>query len=121
MQPPKPDTTAETLIGVCENLAEMFRDSYRIGGMEGGKIENPEVIEEIAQLEANITRLKNDRWISVTESLPDADTEVLVYTASGNYWLAGWTGEKWYETESGEDNNIAWVTHWRHLPEPPTT
>jgi hypothetical protein len=118
--PAKHDTTTETLIDVCENLAEMLRDSYRVGGMEGGKIENPEVVEEIAQLETIIARLKADRWIPVTESLPDADTEVLVY--DGVYWLASLSnpviGEADWITE--ENVRLDHVSHWRHLPDPPS-
>jgi hypothetical protein len=63
----------------------------------------------------------NDRWIPITESLPDADLTVLVATDPAHHsepvWLGYLDGDTWREA-NGEP---AFVTHWRALPEPPVT
>jgi hypothetical protein len=62
-------------------------------------------------------------WTPVKESLPDADTTVIVHcpTASEPIWL-GYFGTvdlldtpRWRDVEGMPIK----VTHWQHLPEPP--
>jgi hypothetical protein len=49
---------------------------------------------------------------------PDADIEVLVYTGDEALWLATHADGTW--RDSGNLEIITNVTHWQHLPEPPT-
>ncbi len=82
-----------------------------------------------------VKRAGEDRWIPVSERLPEdwSKSKVLpctylVWTKIGDYRLAGWRpdGNWWedhtvvvreYEGTLGEDRHV--VTHWMPLPEPP--
>jgi len=60
-------------------------------------------------------------WISTEEQLPDSDTTVLIYepdSASEPVWMGYHDGEKWQDLSGWPCRTP--VTHWRHLPDPPT-
>ena len=59
-------------------------------------------------------------WISVEESLPDADISVMTYApdSSDPVWPGFHDGEAWYSICGLPI--IMHVTHWRDFPEPPT-
>lgn len=58
-------------------------------------------------------------WISVRDSLPDADLIVLVYAprATEPVWLGYWDGEAWFYVDAMPC--LRTVTHWMPMPEPP--
>lgn len=65
------------------------------------------------------------KWVSVTESLPEYQKQVLVYIKSPN-WLEGKIelGKRKYTDHEGEHWDIDYnhfLTHWMPLPEPPDT
>ena len=77
-----------------------------------------------------------ENWISVKDKLPDNDNDVLVYHALDDHITVGFfekdnisfyiesDGSKFY-TDDGWETEIPWgqkgkVTHWTHLPNPPT-
>lgn len=58
-------------------------------------------------------------WISVAQSLPDKNTDVIVACEDG-YVQAGYLeGRDWLWINSEKEIRIG-VTHWRPFPEPPT-
>lgn len=59
-------------------------------------------------------------WIPVSERLPDADVDVLVYVPgvdSSYVWLGFIENDVWY-WDTGSTMDFP-VTHWMPLPEPP--
>ena len=61
---------------------------------------------------------EKQRWIPVTERLPDELKNVLAYTDVGSFAdTAHWTGYRWEKTWDFEV--LYGVTHWMPLPEPP--
>lgn len=65
-----------------------------------------------------IEKLKNPRWIPVTERLPDVGKDVLCFCRANICFVLGWDGNHWHE---GADRYYmsGFVTHWMPLPEPP--
>lgn len=54
------------------------------------------------------------RWIPVTERLPDwRDGKVLVFTKYGFSVCERTVNSRW------QGNHARWITHWMPLPEPP--
>lgn len=74
-------------------------------------------IEESAEyLIANGVTIQ--RWIPVTERLPEEQKNVIAYTDVGSFAeTAHWTGYRWEKTWDFEV--LYGVTHWMPLPEPP--
>ena len=63
-----------------------------------------------------------DRWIPVTERLPELDTDVLITDQYGDVWQAtyiDWCGDERFVTAE-ESITIEVVIAWRPLPEPYT-
>ena len=58
------------------------------------------------------------KWIPVSERLPEELKNVLAYTDVGSFAeTAHWTGHRWEKTWDFEV--LYGVTHWMPLPEPP--
>lgn len=58
------------------------------------------------------------KWIPVTERLPEEDKPVLAWTNCGSFCeSAKWTGYRWEVTWDYEE--LFEVTHWMPLPDPP--
>lgn len=53
-----------------------------------------------------------DRWIPVTERLPDEDGYVIISTEDGKVWIA------WYVVEWGHFPVVDKITAWMPLPKP---
>lgn len=68
-------------------------------------------------------RVDEDRWIAVSESLPEVNLHVLIkhaaYTLHDPSMTVGWRdgAKNWYEC--GGEYNVCDVTHWRPLPAAP--
>ena len=58
-----------------------------------------------------------DKWISVSEELPELFIQVLVVQSTGAVFIATWEGE-WI---SANNLPIEDPSHWMPLPEPPET
>ena len=69
-----------------------------------------------------LEKQEQDRWIPVTERLPELDTDVLITDQYGNVWQAtyvDWCGiERFVSAE--ESITLEDVIAWRPLPEPYT-
>jgi hypothetical protein len=66
-------------------------------------------------------RGQGEGWTSVQDSLPDDEIEVLAVTAHATYYTACHTEGEWCESNAcGDPVLLNCITHWRHLPEPPT-
>lgn len=63
--------------------------------------------------------MKINPWIAVTDSIPDADTTVLVYAPNGVEPVFPAYRECGYWVDFFDNEYDAAVTHWMHLPEPP--
>ena len=84
--------------------------------------------KRIAELEAEIERLtshsnierQDDKWIPVSERLPELDQDVLAIVDDdiviGSFGQ-GWDGEISFDRD--EVGSTRYVTHWMPLPEPP--
>ena len=66
------------------------------------------------------------RWIPVTERLPDVGVDVLVVKDNGDKNMAVWrlyrtipNGQPHWEDEVGDGLLLKAATHWMPLPEPP--
>ena len=90
-----------------EKLIELLRCVQYLGGLE----------EKIADhLIAN--GVTSEKWIPVTERLPDEGRHVLAWSEVGDvYETAFWNGVRWIVT--WEHDEFVGVTHWMPLPEPP--
>ena len=60
------------------------------------------------------------KWIPVTERLPDNDTYILV-TTDGVTASAYWHNDRFYAFTASGVATVGCVTHWMPLPEPPQT
>lgn len=89
------------------------------------RAKNDALRAEVAQLQARIAELEEtNRWIPVTERLPDDEEEIFIiyryddgdpdnYYEVSQYYL----GEGTIHTVDGDFDKT--VTHWRPLPPPP--
>lgn len=95
---------------------EMNRPNFNLDEYMTKANENVDNLHaEIKELEAELAALKErDRWIPVSERLPEPSIENQII-----YWVEGAAFTGYY---SG-DGDGTWfedlVTHWRPLPEPP--
>ena len=80
------------------------------------------LISEMNGAVAHPARTGVPEWISVDDSLPDADLQVLVYSpviddVEFDYVdVCADTGDEWFAGDSGR-----YITHWAHIPTPPAT
>lgn len=66
-----------------------------------------------------LEKQEQDRWIPVTERLPELDTDVLITDQYGDVWQAtyiDWCGDERFVTAE-ESITIEVVVAWRPLPE----
>jgi Protein of unknown function (DUF551). len=75
------------------------------------------LLDELEQACVEIDRLKNGRWISVKERLPENGRRVMVIDKHENQTIA------WCEHGRFWPDNLQFspsmITHWQPLPEPP--
>jgi hypothetical protein len=59
----------------------------------------------------------SEPWICCDDAMPDADEAVMIYhpAADEPVWLGFFDGDDWRDV----GGNLADVSHWRELPEPP--
>ena len=114
-----------------DGIWRFYRDGMELGLYEKGDV----VIDALNNAESRIAELEEkQRWIPVSERLPETDGQYIGYTNTGlvgTHWLVdghfivtysceqNWltTPTSWIlESASGGD---VYVTHWMPLPEPP--
>ena len=61
-----------------------------------------------------------DKWISVEDSLPKENIDVLVHDATCLQYIATYTGEDYIFYCEDMQEFIKTITHWQPLPNPPT-
>jgi hypothetical protein len=76
---------------------------------------------DIADMAAELLRRReSDRWIPVSERLPNECEECLLLNKNKSQFV-GWLDESsllmWFDTIEGYVSDD--ITHWRPLPEPP--
>lgn len=83
----------------------------------------PPTSEVIGGLLDEIERLQSEnRWIPVSERLPEDDDNYLIAFSDKSIYRARWNGGRWEEIEDGEYYGHEFQespTHWRPLPQPP--
>lgn len=78
-----------------------------------------EAAERIEAMAARILELEaQQRWIPVSERLPDSDEHMQIVWCNGDWEFAFWVEDAWDCPDKGWLNN-ADVTHWMPPPEPP--
>ena len=96
-----------------------FKDRLRISAMNKYADLIPEYIEAMQLAISALEKQEKDRWIPVTERLPELDTDVLITDQYGDVWQATyieWCGiERFVSAE--ESITIEDVVAWRPLPE----
>ncbi|MEG2663250.1 MAG: DUF551 domain-containing protein [Hafnia sp.] len=70
-----------------------------------------------AMLQAGNSPVTPDRWIPVSDRMPDKLIPVMVMYADGEMWSAIWTGTRWDDGTEFPDPHA--VTHWREMPAAP--
>lgn len=101
------------------DIAEII-DNSRYEGKMNGRLRF-----EIEQLEQRIRKLEEaQRWIPVSERLPEVDTRVEIFDGFEQTMHIGYYREhaKQWDSEDGgywHGKNFGLITHWRPLPEPP--
>ena len=100
-------------------IAELLQDVRAKGfwlyssGEEGHEMTAEDIADYLAENGVTI-----QRWIPVTERLPEELKPVLTLNEEGYFSECGrWTGRRWETTWEFED--LTGVTHWMPLPEPP--
>ena len=81
-----------------------------------GKAENCGAEMQADRLIANGVTVQ--KWIPVTERLPENDTYILV-TTDGVTASAYWHNDRFYAFTASGVATVGCVTHWMPLPEPP--
>lgn len=71
-------------------------------------------------LDERLCKHSEPTWTKPEDEMPDADCEVLVIDEDGSNWLASYDDEQAQWIDSTDEGVICRVTHWQHLPEPPT-
>ena len=96
-----PYNALRTMREAADAIGELQEDNAALNGTVSN------LIEQIAEL-------SKQKWIPVTERLPEEDGFTLIFTAHGHagvcYFTNGWWGGY------GMDG----ITHWMPLPTPPT-
>lgn len=83
------------------------------------------VTRAMIAIERLYDRVEADRWIPVTERLPDRIGDYLVSNMHGQMSVCdfhqhmAWSNNEPGWTDENGKLTSAWVTHWRPLPEPP--
>ena len=88
-------------------------DSNFIQGMMQA-LTSPELLQEM--------RLSKDEWVSVKESMPELNTEVIIYgngIGTAVYEYSEKDGYNCFVNESYDMFISDNITHWKPLPQPP--
>ena len=93
------------------NLTGWLAEKHR--RLDDAEIENIKLKEEFAKYRGK------HRWISVTERLPEANDEVLVYLFKSQPYIAWVDEEGRWETNNFYVDHDYLPTHWTPLPKPP--
>jgi hypothetical protein len=136
----KPPTTQQ-ILKALKDWKQTLIDSVQVGGIVSDK----KTQREIACIDAaachviasskNAVGSRSTRdplvqpsdWISARKERPDTDIIVLIHTADPQFSEPVWVGYYDSGDASGpptwrnvDGQRVTHVTHWRHLPEPPT-
>ncbi|MBK6260609.1 DUF551 domain-containing protein [Citrobacter youngae] len=68
-------------------------------------------------LQAGNLPVTPDRWIPVSERMPDKLIPVMVMYEDGEMWSAMWNSNSWDDGTEYPDPHE--VTHWREMPAAP--
>jgi hypothetical protein len=107
----------EEILRVIDQAIQTLIESESIGGI----IPKGLVTREIRVLTCARKVVSESRWIPVRNEMPDADLSVLIHNNDRHFsepvWIGYYDGECW-RSAAGEP--VRRVTHWKHLPEPPS-
>lgn len=59
------------------------------------------------------------KWIPVTERLPEKPGRYLICEELGRAMIAGWDTSRWFGGRSYYEFTVYKATHWMPLPQPP--
>lgn len=89
------------------------------GETDGIFSEAADVIEGLSHAVEQMTEWRKNRWIPVTERLPEHSGDYLVYSIGGNWKQLSTIEIAFWNDKNFIVQSFFAVTHWMPLPEPP--
>lgn len=111
-----PITMGDDLVEAADRIANQNTHILALQKeIEGLRAQNEQLREAAALVAKESAELLEQRWIPVTERLPDQCVDILVCYRDKHILMGTARCDDWIE-EDFEDGEI---THWMPLPEPP--
>lgn len=105
------------MMDVREKLVELLDDMQRSGmGYFGNAIENKKIANHLIKHGVTV-----QEWISVTEMLPEDDSDVLAYSSieeESRIYPACYSNGVWFDCVFNAPATDT-TTHWMPIPQPP--
>lgn len=96
---------------MAENYKHLYEQTKKMLTMYQDEL-IPGFRKQIEELE------RNQKWISVTERLPEKDVKVIALGNHGGVYVATYYGGRYWHKLNAR-NHMCQPTHWMPLPEPP--